>query len=76
YAAFAVLTAWGAHGLRRKLDWALAEWPALALSPALALIALLAIEHWAPSPLAGWGGAVWIASIVLAFVLLRRQQRT
>ena len=75
YAAFAVLTAWGAHGLRRKLDWALAEWPALALSPALALIALLAIEHWAPSPLAGWGGAVWIASIVLAFVLLRRQQR-
>jgi uncharacterized membrane protein len=76
YAAFAVLTAWGAHGLRRKLDWALAEWPALALSPVLALIALMAIEHWAPSPLAGWGGVVWIASIVLAFVLLRRQQRT
>lgn len=75
YAAFAVLTAWIAHGLRRKLDWALAEWPALALSPALALVALVAIEHWEPSPLAGWGGLVWIASIVLTFVLLRRQER-
>ena len=75
YAAFAVLTAWTAHGLRRKLDWALAEWPALALSPVLALISLAAIEHWAPSPLAGWGGLVWIAAVVLAFVLLRRQER-
>ena len=75
YAAFAVLTACASHGLRRKLDWALAEWPALALSPVLALISLAAIEHWHPSPLAGWGGLVWIASIVLAFVLLRRQER-
>nr|WP_311529963.1 DUF2339 domain-containing protein [uncultured Ralstonia sp.] len=75
YAAFAVLTAWTAHGLRRKLDWALAERPALALSPVLALISLAAIEHWAPSPLAGWGGLVWIAAVVLAFVLLRRQER-
>lgn len=75
YAAFAVLTAWAAHGLRRKLDWALAEWPALALSPVLALIALTAIEHWAPSPLAGWAGPVWIAAVVLTFVLLRRQER-
>lgn len=75
YAAFAVLTAWAAHGVRRKLDWALAEWPALALSPVLALVALAAIEHWTPSPLAGWGGLVWITSIVLAFVLLRRQER-
>ncbi|WP_296228709.1 DUF2339 domain-containing protein [Ralstonia sp. UBA689] len=74
YAAFAVLTAWVAHGLRRKLDWALAEWPALSLPPALALTALVAIEHWEPSPLAGWGGLVWIASIVLTFVLLRRQE--
>ena len=74
YAAFAVLTAWAAHGLRRKLDWALAEWPALALSPVLALVSLVAIEHWAPSPLAGWGGLVWIAAVVLTFVLLRRQE--
>lgn len=75
YAGFAALTAWAAHGLRRRLDWALAEWPALALSPALAVVALAAIEHWRPSPLAGWGGLVWMASIVLAFVLLRRQER-
>lgn len=75
YAAFATLTAWAAHGLRRKLDWALAEWPALALSPVLALISLAAIDRWAPSPLAGWGGLVWIAAVVLAFVLLRRQER-
>ena len=75
YAAFAVLTAWAAHGLRRKLDWALAEWPALALSPVLALISLAAIEHWVPSPLAGWGGLVWIAAVVLTFALLRRQER-
>jgi uncharacterized membrane protein len=75
YAAFAVLTAWAAHGLRRKLDWALAEWPALVLSPVLALISLAAIEHWLPSPLAGWGGLVWIGAVALAFVLLHRQER-
>ncbi|MDE2203397.1 MAG: DUF2339 domain-containing protein [Burkholderiaceae bacterium] len=75
HAGFAVLTAWGAHAIRRKLDWALAEWPALALSPALALVALSAIGHWAPSPMAGWGGLVWFASIVLTFALLRRQER-
>ncbi|CAJ0694711.1 DUF2339 domain-containing protein [Ralstonia mannitolilytica] len=75
YAGFAVLTAWAAHALRRRLDWTLAEWPALALSPALAVVALAAIEHWRPSPLAGWGGLVWIASVVLAFVLQRRQER-
>jgi uncharacterized membrane protein len=75
YAAFAVLTAWIAHGLRRKLDWALAEWPALALSPALGLVAMAACAHWVPSPLAGWAGLVWVASVALAFVLLRRQER-
>ncbi len=74
-AAFAVLTAWVAHGLRRRLDWALAEWPALALAPALGLVAITACGHWVPSPLAGWGGLVWIASVALAFVLLRRQER-
>ncbi|MGA3983390.1 DUF2339 domain-containing protein [Ralstonia nicotianae] len=75
YAAFAVLTAWLAHGLRRRLDWALAEWPALALAPALGLVAIAACGHWVPSPLAGWGGLAWIASVALAFALLRRQER-
>lgn len=74
-AGFAVPTAWLAHGLRRRLDWALAEWPALALAPALGLVAIAACGHWAPSPLAGWGGLVWIVSVALAFVLLRRQER-
>jgi uncharacterized membrane protein len=75
YAAFVLVTAWGAHAVRRALDWSLAEWPALALSPALAIVALAAIEHWAPSPLAGWGGLVWVASIVLTLALLHRQER-
>lgn len=71
---FAVLTAWLAHGARRRLQWPLAELPALALVPMLALLCLVAAQTGQP-PLIGLGGVVWLSAAALAYLLLWRQQR-
>ena len=52
-ALFAAGTAWLAHVARRRLAWPLAEWPALALTPVLALLALRVFDAH-EAPLSGW----------------------
>ena len=71
---FAGATAWLAHIARRRLSWALAEWPALALVPALALLVLAAFEGY-EAPFRGMGVIVWLVSVASAYLLLWRQER-
>ncbi|MFP3564165.1 DUF2339 domain-containing protein [Paraburkholderia sp. SIMBA_030] len=73
-ALFAALTAWLAHGARRKLSWPLAEWPALALVPFLALL-VASLFMYSMTPVSGYGWLVCAVIAVLAYVLLWRQQR-
>ncbi|CAN7262307.1 DUF2339 domain-containing protein [Trinickia sp. LjRoot230] len=71
---FTILTAWLAHALRTGLKWPLAQWPALAVSPVLAWLALAAL-NFGTAPLAGLGVVAWPLAIVLAYLLLWRQER-
>jgi len=73
-ALFAALSAWLAHGARRKLRWPLAEWPALALVPVLAALTL---ELFALNmrPVSGYGWLVCLLVAVASYALLWRQQR-
>ncbi|WP_321888930.1 DUF2339 domain-containing protein [Paraburkholderia bannensis] len=69
-----VLTAWLAHIARRRLAWPLAEWVALALAPALALM-LMNVYDTQVVPLHALGALAWPLALVGAYVLLFRQQR-
>ncbi len=73
-ALFSVFSAWLAHGVRRKFAWPLAEWPALAWVP---LVAVLVVSAFllGEAPLAGLGWFEWPAVIGLGYLLLWRQQR-
>ncbi|MBR8208452.1 DUF2339 domain-containing protein [Burkholderia cenocepacia] len=73
-ALFAAGTAWLAHVVRRRLVWPLAEWPALALTPVLALLALRAFDAH-EAPLSGMGAFAWPAAVGAGFALLWRQSR-
>ena len=73
-ALFAVLSAWLAHLARRRLAWPLAEWPALALPPVIALLAISAL-NLDEAPLTGLGWAAWPAAAISGYLLLWRQQR-
>ncbi|WP_175837152.1 DUF2339 domain-containing protein [Burkholderia anthina] len=73
-ALFAAGTAWLAHLARRKLAWPIAEWPALALTPVLALLALRAFDAH-EAPLSGMGAFAWPIAVVACYALLWRQSR-
>ncbi|WP_175931575.1 DUF2339 domain-containing protein [Burkholderia sp. BCC0801] len=73
-ALFAAGTAWLAHVARRRLAWPLAEWPALALTPVLALLALRAFEAH-EAPLSGMGAFAWPVAVGAGLALLWRQSR-
>ncbi|UEP30848.1 MULTISPECIES: DUF2339 domain-containing protein [unclassified Burkholderia] len=73
-ALFAAGTAWLAHVARRRLAWPLAEWPALALTPVLALLALRAFDAH-EAPLSGMGAFAWPVAIGACLALLWRQSR-
>jgi len=73
-ALFAAGTAWLAHVARRRLAWPLAEWPALALTPVLALLALRAFDAH-EAPLSGMGAFAWPVAVGAGFALLWRQSR-
>ncbi|MDR0476507.1 MAG: DUF2339 domain-containing protein [Desulfobulbaceae bacterium] len=74
YLLFAVLTAWLAHGASRFLRWTVIEWVALALSPALLLVAALSFVFGSQPPLAAWGLYAWPLAAVLAYALLFQQE--
>jgi uncharacterized membrane protein len=71
---FAVFSAWLAHLARRWLAWPIAEWPALALPPVIALLALFAVTL-GEAPLTGLGWAAWPVTAIFGYLLLRRQER-
>ncbi|KMK95321.1 MULTISPECIES: DUF2339 domain-containing protein [Burkholderia] len=73
-ALFAAGTAWLAHVARRRLAWPLAEWPALALTPVLALLALRAFDAH-EAPLSGMGTFAWPVAVGAGLALLWRQAR-
>ncbi|MFM0071223.1 DUF2339 domain-containing protein [Paraburkholderia sediminicola] len=73
-ALFAVLTAWLAHGARRKLRWPLAGLPALALVPVLALLTL-SLFMLSMAPVSGYGWLVCAVVAASTYLLLWRQQR-
>ncbi|KVM96811.1 DUF2339 domain-containing protein [Burkholderia diffusa] len=73
-ALFAVGTAWLAHVARRKLAWPIAEWPALALTPVLALLAMRAFDAH-EAPLSGMGAFAWPIAVIAGYALLLRQSR-
>ncbi|VWB32876.1 membrane protein [Burkholderia pseudomultivorans] len=73
-ALFAAGTAWLAHVARRRLAWPLAEWPALALTPVLALLAVRAYEAH-EAPLSGMGAFAWPIAVIACYALLWRQSR-
>ncbi|NPT58131.1 DUF2339 domain-containing protein [Paraburkholderia elongata] len=73
-ALFAVLTAWLAHGAHRKLRWPLAELPALALVPLLALLTW-SLYMLSMAPVSGYGWLVCAVVAASTYVLLWRQQR-
>lgn len=75
-AAFAVATAWLSHFARRLLAWPLARLPALALGPALGLLALWSCFVWTASPLASHGALAWPLAFGATWLLLWRQQQT
>jgi uncharacterized membrane protein len=72
-ALFAVFTAWLAHAAHRKLRWPLAEMPALALVPVLALLTL-SLFMLSMAPVSGYGWLVCALVAASAYVLLWRQQ--
>ncbi|MDR2244291.1 MAG: DUF2339 domain-containing protein [Burkholderiales bacterium] len=71
---FAVLTAWLAHGVGRRLQWSEMEWVALALSPVLLLAVWLSFSQDL-LPFTDWGLYVWPSSVILAYALLFLQER-
>ena len=73
-ALFAASTAWLALAARRTLAWPLADWPALALVPALTLLAVRAFEL-DEAPLTGLGALAWPIVVASVYALLWRQQR-
>ena len=73
-ALFAAGTAWLAHVARRRLAWPLAEWPALALTPVLALLALRVFDAH-EAPLSGMGAFAWPVAVGAGLALLWRQSR-
>ncbi|WP_341312231.1 DUF2339 domain-containing protein [Paraburkholderia sp. IMGN_8] len=73
-ALLATLTAWLAHGARRKLSWPLAEWPALTLVPSLALL-VASLFMYSITPVSGYGWLVCAIVAAFTYVLLWRQQR-
>ncbi|RQT64951.1 DUF2339 domain-containing protein [Burkholderia cepacia] len=73
-ALFAAGTAWLAHVARRRLAWPLAEWPALALTPVLALLALRAFDAH-EAPLSGMGAFAWPVAVGAGLALLWREAR-
>ncbi|WP_241299269.1 DUF2339 domain-containing protein [Burkholderia stabilis] len=73
-ALFAAGTAWLAHVARRRLAWPLAEWPALALTPVLALLALRTFDAH-EAPLSGMGAFAWPVAVAACVALLWRQSR-
>ncbi|TDY26514.1 putative membrane protein [Paraburkholderia sp. BL6665CI2N2] len=73
-ALFAVLTAWLAHGARRALRWPLAELPALAFVPVLALLTV-ELFTLGMAPVSGYGWLVGALAALSAYGLLWRQQR-
>ncbi|WP_175764291.1 DUF2339 domain-containing protein [Burkholderia ambifaria] len=73
-ALFAAGTAWLAHVARRKLAWPIAEGPALALTPVLALLAWRAFDSH-EAPLSGMGAFAWPIAIIACYALLLRQSR-
>ncbi|WP_322023656.1 DUF2339 domain-containing protein [Burkholderia sp. BCC1977] len=73
-ALFAAGTAWLAHVARRKLAWPIAEWPALALTPVLALLALRTFDSH-EAPLSGMGAFAWPIAVIACYALLLRQSR-
>ncbi|WP_446903843.1 DUF2339 domain-containing protein [Burkholderia sp. YIM B11467] len=73
-ALFAAGTAWLAYVARRRLAWPLAEWPALALTPVLALLALRAFDAH-EAPLSGLGAFAWPVAVGAGLALLWRQSR-
>ncbi|KVH07807.1 MULTISPECIES: DUF2339 domain-containing protein [Burkholderia] len=73
-ALFAAGTAWLAHATRHRLAWPLAEWPALALTPVLALLALRAFDAH-EAPLSGMGAFAWPLAVGAGLALLWRQSR-
>ncbi|WP_322077825.1 DUF2339 domain-containing protein [Burkholderia cepacia] len=73
-ALFAAGTAWLANVARRRLAWPLAEWPALALTPVLALLALRAFDAH-EAPLSGMGAFAWPVAVGAGLALLWRQSR-
>ncbi|RQR56997.1 DUF2339 domain-containing protein [Burkholderia sp. Bp9140] len=73
-ALFAAGTAWLAHVARRKLAWPIAEWPALALTPVLALLAMRAFDSH-EAPLSGMGAFAWPIAVIACYALLLRQSR-
>ncbi|WP_175921805.1 DUF2339 domain-containing protein [Burkholderia latens] len=74
-ALFAAGTAWLAHVARRKLAWPIAGWPALALTPVLALLALRAFDSH-EAPLSGMGAFAWPVAVIACYALLSRQSRS
>ncbi|PMS09083.1 DUF2339 domain-containing protein, partial [Trinickia caryophylli] len=75
FVLFALVTAWLAHLACRVLGWPLAERAALALAPALAMLALAGIGS-SLAPLSGIGALAWPFAVVLGYLLLWRQERT
>lgn len=73
-ALWVILSAWLAHGIRQTLSWPLAGRPILALLPILPVLALFSSMMDTPSPLQGWGAAVWLLTLIAAWHLLWRQQ--
>ncbi|MDR2173003.1 MAG: DUF2339 domain-containing protein [Burkholderiales bacterium] len=74
YLTFAVLTAWLAHSVGRRLRWAEMELVALALPPVLLFAAVLSFLHDL-LPFADGGWYVWPLTVILAYTLLRQQER-
>ncbi|EJO61068.1 membrane protein, PF10101 family [Burkholderia multivorans CF2] len=71
---FAAGTASLAHIVRRRLAWPIAEWPTLALAPALALLAVYAYALY-EAPLSGIGALAWPIAVIACYVLLWRESR-
>lgn len=59
--------------LTQRLRWPLARYPALALLPVMAVLALLTVFH-DPHPFAHFGYLVWPAAFIVQLWLLRRHE--
>jgi uncharacterized membrane protein len=73
-ALFAAFSACLAHGARRALHWPLAELPALALVPVLALLTV-GLFTFGTAPVSGYGWLVCALLALCVYGLLWRQQR-